>query len=123
MASLEADIFALGSDLDGIRGMAQAAFEQNRFKVEWHDTYAGVAKKGNRVLNIFFGAFCTYHEISFNIFQSEKGEIYVHLERRSSGWWGGLLGAAMANKRFREVRDMLAAYLKSQNAIERVVGD
>ena len=123
MASLVADIFAQGGDLDGIRGMAQAAFEQNKFKVEWLDTYAGVAKKGNRVLNILFGAFCTYHEISFNIFQSEKGEVYVHLERRSSGWWGGLIGASMAKKRFRAVRDMLAAYLNSQGALGRVVGD
>ncbi len=123
MASLIADIFVKAKDMEAVRGMVQAAFDQNKFKVEWHDTYVGLAKKGNRVLNILLGAFCTYHEISFNVFQSEKSELYVHLEQRSSGWWGGLLGAHMAKKRFREVRDLMAAYFDGQGVLERVVGD
>jgi hypothetical protein len=123
MASLVADIFVKSKDINGIRGMVQAAFDQNMFKVAWHDTYAGVATKGNKVLNILFGVICTYHEISFNVFQDPQQQIYVHLERRSSGWWGGLIGASMAKKRFRQVRDLLAAYFNGQGVLDHVAGD
>lgn len=123
MAGMVSDIFVKSQDMDSIRGMLQAAFDQNKFKVTWHDTYSGIARKGNKALNILFGALCTYHEISFNIFQTDQQQVYLHLERKSSGWWGGLIGASMAKKRFREVRDLLAAYLDGQGVLEHVAGD
>ncbi|MBK8977428.1 MAG: hypothetical protein IPM29_16070 [Planctomycetes bacterium] len=123
MGSLKAEILVQGSDAEQLRGMLDDVFDQNRFRTAWSGARTGVAKKGNRAMNVLFGALAQYHEIGFELRPQGADRLAVRLQRQTSGFWGGLIGAANTKKRFRAVRDLLADHFEEHGILVEVTGD
>lgn len=100
--------------IQSVQQMVQQVFHQNGFTVEWHSQYAGKAHKGSRGMNVAFGAIAQYYEIDFQLFSMPDNTVAVRLLKSTSGWWGGVIGASMVEKRYNEVVGMLSNYFYSQ---------
>ncbi len=79
------------------------------------DGWSGMASKGNKIMNVLFGAFAQYHEMHFSMVTTPAGNTGLTLYRTNQGCAGGLLGMHKVKKEFTanaaEIQGALAPYI------------
>ncbi len=106
---LDAHLYISG-DPERARATLGELFTREKWRVEWNpDGWSGVAKKGNKGLNIAFGAFAQYHEVWFAFITMPDHNIHLRIYRSGSGIAGGLIGVSSVKKSFRNIVQQVEA--------------
>ena len=61
----------------------------------------------SKVANVFGGGFAQYFKVGVRVMSGDESQSIVRLDRLSSGWMGGALGASRTKKNFVGLRDEL----------------
>ena len=98
-----------------------AALEARRFRVQWTDDWTGTAERGNRAANIVLGALFQYFKVGVRIMSApEPGHSVVRLKQQSSGWTGGVLGAARTKRNLTGLRAELTTAFEQAGVLVAV---
>jgi hypothetical protein len=90
--------FKVTGDPARAKATAERALTARGFQVNWQDYWSGTAERGNRVANVLAGAFVQYFKVGLALRSAEPGHTIVRIERLSSGWAGGAIGASRTTK-------------------------
>jgi hypothetical protein len=112
--------FALLGDAAAAQQTATAALTHHKFKLTWADPYTATAERGSKVANALLGALAQYFKVGVRIAPGQPGYIVLRLERQSSGWMGGVIGAARTTKNMEKLRDGVTQYLTAQGVFAGV---
>jgi hypothetical protein len=103
------------------KATAVAALEARGFRFQWDDEWAGTAEKGNKHLNVVAGALAQYFKVGVRIMTApEPGHSIVRLEKQSTGWAGGAIGASRTKKNVSTLRDELAGAFQQAGVLVAV---
>jgi hypothetical protein len=91
---------------DPVRAAATAdqALVARKFSVTWQDQWTATAERGSKVANVIVGAAAQYFKVGVRIMSGEQETTIIRIERQSSGWIGGAIGAARTNKNLEKLR-------------------
>jgi hypothetical protein len=117
MAALKGVEFMLEGDPTRARATLQEALEARKFRVTWSDDWTGVAERGSKIANVFLGALAQYFKVGVSVRSGEDGRSIGRLDRLSSGWMGGAIGAARTRKNLERLRDDLQATFQSAGVL------
>jgi hypothetical protein len=112
--------FVVTGDPGMARATAERALVERRFTVTWNDDWTGTAERGNKVANALAGALAQYFKVGLRLMSTQPGETIVRVERQSSGWMGGAIGAARTNKNMAALRQELEATFGSAGVLRGV---
>ena len=125
--STVADMKLVEFHIDGDAARAKAtvvqALEARKFRLTWNGEWAAVAERGNKVLNVFLGAMAQYFKVGVAVLTAPEGHGVIQLEKSSSGWMGGAIGASRTTKNFDSLKAELeqtfgqAGVLRSVNVV------
>ena len=101
--------FVLSGDPQRAKATVQEALQSRKFNVAWNDEWTGVAERGNKVANAVLGAAAQYFKVGVAVRSGFDGNSVVRLDRLSSGWMGGAIGAARTTKNLNALREELGA--------------
>jgi len=99
--------FTLQGDPTHAKGTVQEALVARKFRVTWHDDWTATAERGNKVANAVAGAAAQYFKVGIAIRSADDGNSILRVERQSSGWMGGAIGAARTTKNLETLRSEL----------------
>lgn len=109
MAKTQGYDFTLRGDPAHARATVQQALETRKFRLTWHDEWTATAERGNKVTNAVAGAATQYFKVGVAIRSGAEGNSVMRIERQSSGWMGGAIGASRTTKNLDNLSDDLAA--------------
>ena len=109
MPKIQGYDFTLQGDPAHARVTVQQALEGRKFRITWHDDWTATAERGNKVANVVAGAAAQYFKIGVAIRSADDGNSILRVERQSSGWMGGAIGASRTTKNFEQLRGELDA--------------
>jgi hypothetical protein len=109
MASVQGYEFTLQGDPTRVRATIQQALETRKFRVTWQDDWSAMAERGNKVANVVAGAAAQYFKVGVVIRSGAEGTTLLRVERQSSGWMGGAIGAARTTKNLQTLQGELEA--------------
>ena len=101
--------FKVTGDPTMARATAERALTERKFKITWTDDWSGVAERGNKVANAIVGALAQYFKVGLRLMSEGPAETVVRIERLSSGWAGGVIGASRTNRNFANLKSELEA--------------
>jgi hypothetical protein len=110
--------FKVTGDPAMARATAERALTDRRFKVNWEDDWSGTAERGNKTANLFAGAFAQYFKVGLMLRSAEPGHTIVRIERMSSGWAGGAIGASRTTKNMTSLKTELEATFNAAGVLE-----
>ena len=96
--------FVVTGDPVTARATAENALTARKFVVTWHDEWTGTAERGSKAANIIAGSLAQYFKVGVRLMTAQPGETTVRIERQSSGWMGGAIGAARTTKNMGNLR-------------------
>ena len=99
--------FVLNGDPAHAKAAAAQALEGRKFTMTWTDDWTGIAERGSKVGNLVAGAAAQYFKVGLAVRSADTGHSIVRLEKQSSGWMGGAIGAARTNNNMKRLRDEL----------------
>jgi hypothetical protein len=117
MAALKGVEFMLEGDPTRARATLQEALEARKFRVTWTDDWTGVAERGSKVANVLLGALAQYFKVGVSIRSGDNGQSVGRLDRLSSGWMGGAIGAARTRKNLENLRNELQSTFQSAGVL------
>jgi hypothetical protein len=109
MAKPQGYDFTLRGDPAHARVTVQQILEARKFRLTWHDDWTATAERGNKVANVVAGAAAQYFKIGVAIRSGPDGTSITRVERQSSGWMGGAIGASRTTRNLEQVRGELDA--------------
>jgi len=109
MARVQGYEFTLHGDPARVRATVQQALETRKFRLTWHDEWTATAERGNKAANAVVGAAAQYFKVGVAIRSGSDGNSIMRVERQSSGWMGGAIGASRTTKNLERLRDELGA--------------
>jgi hypothetical protein len=109
MPKIQGYDFTLQGDPAHARVTVQQALEGRKFRITWHDDWTATAERGNKVANVVAGAAAQYFKIGVAIRSADDGNSILRVERQSSGWMGGAIGASRTTKNLEQLRGELDA--------------
>lgn len=112
--------FALLGDAAAAQQTATAALTHHKFKLNWADPHTATAERGNKVANALLGALAQYFKVGVRIAPGQPGYTVLRIERQSSGWMGGAIGAKRTSKNMENLRDGITQYLTAQGVFAGV---
>lgn len=68
--------------------------------MNWADDWTATAERGSKVANAIAGAAAQYFKVGVRLMAADEGHTTVRIERQSSGWMGGAIGASRTTKNF-----------------------
>ena len=107
MAKVQGYDFTLQGDPAHARVTVQQALEARKFRLVWADDWTAVAERGNKVANAFAGAAAQYFKVGVAIRSADTGHSILRVERQSSGWAGGAIGASRTTKNLDQLKQEL----------------
>ena len=109
MARKKLVTFTVQGDPAAARATTIQALAARRFRVTWGDEWNAVAERGSKVANALAGALAQYMKVVVSL-QADvvPGQTLVRLEKGSSGYMGGVIGASRTEKNLLTLRDQLA---------------
>jgi hypothetical protein len=119
MATKYIDFLVVG-DPAIARATIEAELVARKFKVAWSDDWTAVAERGSKVANALAGALAQYFKVGVRLMSEQPGETTVRIERQSSGWMGGAIGAARTNKNLAALRTDLEATFSAAGVLRGV---
>jgi hypothetical protein len=117
MTRIQGCEFTLLGDPVRVGATVQQALETRKFRLTWHDEWTATAERGNKVANMMVGAAAQYFKVAVAIRSGTDGNSIMRVERQSSGWMGGAIGAARTTKNLERLRDELAATFAAANVL------
>lgn len=120
MAKTTTLAFTMATDLAGAQQSATTALEHHKFTLTWADPFNATAERGNKFANMILGALAQYFKIGVRIGPGDGGYTLLCLDRQSSGWMGGAVGARRTQKNMEALRDGLTEWLGQQNLLVSV---
>jgi hypothetical protein len=112
--------FLVTGDPGAARATAERALVERKFAVTWQDEWSGTAERGSKVANVVAGALAQYFKVGIRIMSAQPGETTVRLERQSSGWMGGAIGAARTTNNMNAIREELEATFNAAGVLHGV---
>jgi hypothetical protein len=109
MAKIQGCELTLRGDPARVRATVQQALDTRRFRLTWHDEWTATAERGNKLVNALAGAAAQYFKVGMAIRSGGDGNSILRIDRQSSGWTGGAIGAARTTKNLEQLRDELTA--------------
>ena len=92
----------LAGDAVAHRDVLRQMLAHRGWSIQWDPSgWSGLATKGNKVMNLLFGAFAQYHEIRFAFATMPDGSTGLTVYRTGDGCMGGLYGMYKVKKSFR----------------------
>ncbi|HUE57971.1 MAG TPA: hypothetical protein VMO88_00175 [Acidimicrobiales bacterium] len=101
--------FKVTGDPTMARATAERALADRKFKITWTDDWSGLAERGNKVANLIVGALAQYFKVGLSLMSAGPTETIVRVERLSSGWAGGAIGASRTTRNFSNLKSELEA--------------
>jgi hypothetical protein len=109
MAKIQGCEFTLQGDPARVRATVQQALDTRRFRLAWLDEWTATAERGNKLVNVLAGAAAQYFKVGLAIRSGNDGNSILRVDRQSSGWTGGAIGASRTTKSLERLRDELTA--------------
>jgi hypothetical protein len=119
MAAKYFDFLVVGDPVRA-RATIEDALVARKFKVAWSDDWTASAERGSKVANAIAGALAQYFKVGVRLMSSEPGETTVRIERQSSGWIGGAIGASRTTKNMTALRTELEATFSGAGVLRGV---
>ena len=119
MASKYIDFLVTG-DPATARATAEQALVARKFRVTWADEWTGTAERGSKVANLVAGALAQYFKVGVRLMTAQAGETTVRIERQSSGWMGGAIGASRTTKNMAALRGELEATFAAAGVLRSI---
>ena len=107
MPKIQGYDFVLQGDPTHAKATVQQALEGRKFRLTWHDDWTATAERGNKVANALAGAAAQYFKVGVAIRSAADGNSVLRVERQSTGWMGGAIGASRTTKNLDVLRDEL----------------
>ena len=104
---------AVRLDSAAARDRAGQELAARKFRVKWENEWYAVAERGNKVANMFAGAFAQYFKVGIRVMAGDDGVTVVRFEKLGSGWMGGAIGAMRVEKQMKSLRDDFASAFDS----------
>jgi hypothetical protein len=117
MPKIQGYEFTLQGDPARVRATVQQALEARKFRLTWHDEWTATAERGNKVANAVVGAAAQYFKVGVTIRSGSDGNSIMRVDRQSSGWMGGAIGASRTTKNLERLRDELNATFDAANVL------
>jgi hypothetical protein len=117
MAKIQGCEFTLVGDPARARATVQQALETRKFRLTWHDDWTATAERGSKVANAMAGAAAQYFKVGVAIRSGSEGNSIMRVERQSSGWMGGAIGASRTTKNLERLRDELDATFQAASVL------
>jgi hypothetical protein len=112
--------FLVTGDPASARSAVEQALVVRKFRVAWSDDWTAVAERGSKVANALAGAAAQYFKVGVRIMSAQPGETTVRIERQSSGWMGGAIGASRTTKNMTALRTELEATFSGAGVLRQV---
>ena len=112
--------FAVSGDPVTARATAETALTDRRFRIAWTDEWSGIAERGNKVANVIFGAFAQHFRVGVRVMSDSSGVTVVRIERLTSGWAGGAVGAARTSGNMTDLKSELEAIFTQTGVLQGV---
>src|ERR1022692_3835275 len=119
MATKYIDFLVLGDPVKA-RATIEEALVARKFKVTWSDDWTATAERGSKVANALAGALAQYFKVGVRLMSAQPGETTIRIERQSSGWMGGAIGASRTNKNLTALRSELEAAFAGAGVLRNV---
>ena len=120
MASIKAVEFLLQGDPARAKSTAIAALQARKFEITWSDEWSAVAERGSKTANVLAGAMAQYFKVGVHVMSHHDGRSIVRVEKQSSGWMGGAIGAARTTKNLEALRDDLGTAFQQAGVLDGV---
>ena len=117
MAKIQGYDFTLQGDPAHVRATVEQALQTRKFRLTWHDEWTATAERGNKVANAVAGAAAQYFKVGVAIRSGTDGNSIMRVERQSSGWMGGAIGASRTTKNLEQIGDELKATFEAANVL------
>jgi hypothetical protein len=108
MASPKNIDFVVNGDPARARATAEQALVARGFAVKWQDDWTGIAERGSKTGNLVAGALAQYLKVGVRLMSGEPGNTIVRIEKLSTGWMGGAIGASRTTKNFTSLQTELS---------------
>ena len=112
--------FLVTGDPTSARATAEQALVARKFEVAWQDEWTATAERGSKTANIMLGALAQYFKVGVHLMSPQPGETVVRIERQSSGWAGGAIGANRTSKNLASLRAELEATFANAGVLRNV---
>ena len=109
--------FTLQGDPAHAKVAVQQALEGRKFRLTWHDDWTATAERGNKVANALAGAAAQYFKVGVAIRSAAEGNSVLRVERQSTGWMGGAIGASRTTKNLDGLRDELDTAFRASGVL------
>jgi hypothetical protein len=121
MAATKVVEFHVDGDAARAKATVVQALEARKFKLKWTDEWTGTAERGNKVLNVLLGALAQYFKVDLAVMTAPEGHGVIRVQKSSSGWTGGAIGARRTTKNFEGLRGELEATFAQAGVLKDVV--
>jgi hypothetical protein len=112
--------FVVTGDPARAKATAEQALVSRKFRVSWDDDWTATAERGNKVANAVAGAAAQYFKVGVRVMSSDAGHSIVRIERQSTGWMGGAIGASRTKKNLSSLKDELSATFEAAGVLVSV---
>jgi hypothetical protein len=119
MAAKYFDFLVVGDPVRA-RATIEEALVARKFRVAWSDDWTASAERGSKLANAIAGALAQYFKVGVRLMSAEPGETTVRIERQSSGWMGGAIGASRTTKNMTALRTELETTFSSAGVLRGV---
>lgn len=116
-AHMDAVEFTLVGDPQRAKTTVVQALESRKFTLKWGGDWDAVAERGNKVANVLLGAMAQYFKVEVVVRSGADGSSIVRVQKSSSGWMGGAIGAHRTNKNFESLRGELDATFRAAGVL------
>ena len=119
VATKHIDFLVVG-DPATARATAIRALEERKFQLSWSDEWSAIAERGSRAANVLVGALAQYFKVGVRLMSTAPGETVVRIERLTSGWTGGAIGASRTKRNMASLRTELESIFQTAGVLRGV---
>lgn len=119
MATKYVDFLVTGDPVKAGATVEHALIER-KFKVSWQDGWTATAERGSKVANALAGAVAQYFKVGVRLTASSPEATTIRIERQSSGWLGGFIGAARTTRNMAALRTELETTFSQAGVLQSV---
>jgi hypothetical protein len=112
--------FHVDGDASTARATVAEALAARKFKLEWSDEWSGVARKGSVVANVLLGALAQHFKFGVAVMTAPEGHGVIRLDKVTSGWMGGAIGARRTTKSFEALKGELEQTFTAAGVLRKV---
>ena len=112
--------FLVTGDPTTARATVERALVDRKFKVVWGDDWTAIGERGSKTANVLVGAAAQYFRVGVQLTSAQPGETTIRIERLSSGWMGGAIGASRTTKNLARLRTELEGAFSNAGVLRGV---